>query len=243
MKKIALISCMVFISFLFISQGLLAQRYYRGDPGIEDDYYDLNLTREQMEKIDKLELELERELSPLISKLRSNYMELDELEAQGSYDPTKIKKRWDMINKLEDDIGNKEISHEKKIRDLLTQEQRIIFDSYYGYGLNHYGRGSFGRGYFGRGFRGSRGGNYGYGAGMGRKYLGRGGRLARSYYGYGRGIVRGSGMNRGYFGLGTGRLSSPGNYRYYSRFRYGRGPCGAGLGKWYRWDYSRGRWN
>jgi len=243
MKKIALISCMVFISFLFISQGLLAQRYYRGGPGIEDDYYDLNLTREQMEKIDKLELELEGELSPLISKLRSNYMELDELEAQGSYDPTKIKKIWDMINKLEDDIGNKEISHEKKIRDLLTQEQRIIFDSYYGYGLNHYGRGGFGRGYFGRGFRGSRGGNYGYGAGMGRNYLGRGGRLGRSYYGYGRGIVRGFGMNRGYFGLGTGRLSSPGNYRYYSRFRYGRGPCGAGLGKWYRWDYGRGRWN
>jgi len=244
MKKIALISGMVFISFLFISQGLLAQRYYRGGPGIEDDYYDLNLTREQTEKIDKLEFELEKELSPLISKLRSNYMDLDKLEAQGSYDPAKIKKIWDMIDKLEDDIGNKEISHEKKIRDLLTPEQRITFDSYYGYGLNHYGRGGFGRGYFGRGFRGSRGGNYGYGAGMERNYLGRGtGRLGRSYYGYGRGIVRGSGMNRGYFGLGTGRLSSPVNYRYYSRFRYGRGPCGAGLGKWYRWDYGRGRWN
>jgi len=244
MKKIALISCMVFISFLFISQGLLAQRYYRGGPGIEDDYYDLNLTQEQMEKIDKLELELERELSPLISKLRSNYMELDELEAQGSYDPAKIKKILDLTNKLEDDIGNKEISHEKKIRDLLTQEQRIIFDSYYGYGLNPNDRVGFGRGYFGRGFRGLRGGNYGYGAGMGRSYLGRGaGRLGRSYYGYGRGIVRGSGMNKGYLRLGAGRLSGPGNYRYYSRFRYGRGPCGAGLGKWYRWDYGRGRWN
>jgi len=249
MKKIALISCMVFISFLFISHGLYAQRYYRGGPGIEDDHYDLNLTREQMEKIDKLELELERELSPLISKLRSNYMELDELEAQGGYDPTKIKKILDMTNKLEDDIENKEISHEKKIRDLLTQEQRIIFDSYYGYGLDPNDRSGFGRGYFGRGFRGFRGGNYGYGrygygAGMERNYLGRGaGRLGRSYYGYGRGIVRGSGMNRGYFGLGTGRLSSLGNYRYYSRFRYGRGPCGAGLGKWYRWDYGRGRWN
>jgi Spy/CpxP family protein refolding chaperone len=249
MKKIALVSGMVFVSLLLISHGLYAQRFYRYGPGIEDDYYDLNLTREQMEKIDKLELELERELSPLISKLRSNYMELDELEAQGSYDPTKIKKIWDMINKLEDDIGNKEISHEKKIRDLLTKEQRIIFDSYYAYGLNHYGRGGFGRGYFGRGYREFPGGNYGYGrygygAGMGRNYLGRGaGRLGRSYYGYGRGIVRGFGMNRGYFGLGTGRLSGPGNYRNYPRFRYGRGPCGAGLGKWYRWDYGRGRWN
>jgi len=243
MKKIALISGMVFVSFLFISHGLYAQRFYRYGPGIEDDYYDLNLTREQMDKIDKLELELERELSPLISKLRSNYMELDELEAQGSYDPAKIKKIWDIINKLEDDIGNKEISHEKKIRDLLTQEQRIIFDSYYGYGLSPNGRG-----YFGRRLRGSPGGygygRYAYGAGMGRNYLGRGaGRLGRRYYGYGRGIFRGFGMNRGYSGFANGRLSGPGNYRYYPRFRYGRGPCGAGLGKWYRWDYRRGRWN
>jgi len=249
MKKIALISGMVFVSFLFISNGLYAQRFYRYGAGIEDDYYDLNLTREQIEKIDKLELELEKELSPLISKLRSNYMELDELEARGRYDPTKIKKIWDIINKLEDDIQNREISHEKKIRDLLTQEQRIIFDSYYGYGLNPNGRGGFGRGYFGRGFRGSPCGNYGYGrygygAGMGRNYPGRGaGRLGRGYYGYGRGIGRGFGMNRGYFGFANGRLSGPGNYRYYSRFRYGRGPCGAGLGKWYRWDYRRGRWN
>jgi hypothetical protein len=249
MKKIALVSGMVFVSFLFISQGLYAQRFYRYGPGIEDEYYDLNLTREQIEKIDKLELELERELSPLISKLRSNYMELDELEARGRYDPTKIKKIWDIINKLEDDIQNREISHEKKIRDLLTKEQRIIFDSYYGYGLYPNGRGGFGGGYFGRGFRGSPCGNYGYGrygygAGMGRNYPGTGaGRLGRGYYGYGRGIGRGFGMNRGYLGFGAGRLSGPGNYRYYSRFRYGRGPCGAGLGKWYRWDYRRGRWN
>jgi len=249
MKKMALISGTVFVLFLFISHGLYAQRIYRDDPGIEDAYYDLNLTREQMEEINILELELEKELSPLISKLRSNYMELDELEAQRSFDPTKINKIWDVIYKLEDDIRNKEISHEKKIRDLLTKDQRAIFDSYYGYDLNPNGRGDFGRGYFGRGLRGFQGGNYGYrrygyGAGMGRNYLSRGAdRFGRGYYGYRRGISRGYGMNRGNFGPGTGRLLGPNNYRYYPRFRYGRGPCGAGLGKWPRWDYSRVRWN
>ena len=202
-----------------------------------------------MEKIYKLEIELEKELSPLFSELRSNYMELDELEAQRSSDPTKINKIWDVIYKLEDDIRNKEISHEKKIRDLLTKDQKALFDSYFGYCLNPSGRGGFGRGYFGCRFRGFRGGNYGYGrygygAGRGRNYLGRGtGRLGRGYSGFGRGILRGYGMNRGDFGLGAGRLLIPSNCRYYTRFRYGRGPCGAGLGKWYRWDYSRGRWN
>ncbi len=246
MKKTAIISGMVFISFLFISQGLLAQRFYRSDPGIEYDYYDLNLTREQMEKIDKLEFELEKELSPLFSKLRSNYMELDELEAQRSSDLTKIKKMWDMIYKLEDDIRNKEISHEKKIRDLLTKDQKAVFDSYHAFGMNPNDRGGFGRGNFRGGFGRFDRGNYGYGrysSETGRNYLGRGaGRLSSGNYDYGRGISRGFGMNRGYFGSGTGRLD-PGNYRYYRGVRYGRGPCGAGLGRWYRWGYGRGRLN
>ncbi len=249
MKKIVHIFGMVFVSFFFISHGLYAQRVYKDDPGIEDDYYDLNLTQEQMEKIDKLELELEKELSPLISKLRSNYMELDELEALRGSDPAKINKIWDVLYKLEEDIHNREISHEKEIRNLLTEDQKVIFNSYYDYALNPYASGDFGQGYYGRGFMGFRGGNhgygrYGYGAGMGRNYLGRGaGRVGRGYYGYGRGVSRGYGMNRGNFGLGGGRLSGPNNYRYYPRFRYGRGPCGARLAKWYRMGYGRGRWN
>jgi len=249
MNKKALIFCMVFISFLFISQELYAQRYYRNDPGIEDDYYDLNLTREQMEKIDKLELELEKELSPLISMLRSNYMELEELEVQRNPDLTKIEKKWDIIYKLENDIRNKEILHEKKIRDLLTEDQKALLESYYADDMNFYGRGGFGRGNFGRGFGRFSGGNYGYGrysygSRMGRNYAGRdAGRLGRGYYGYGRGISRGYGMNQGNLRLGAGRLSGPNNYRYSPRFRYGRGPCGAGLGKWYIRGYGRGRWN
>ncbi len=233
----ALVSGMVFISFLFISHGLYAQRFYRDGPGIEDDYYDLNLTQEQMEKIDILELELEKELSPLIAKLRSNYVVLDELEAHRSPDPTKINNVWNVIYRLEDDIQNKEILHEKRIRELLTEDQKAIFDSYYAYGTNPYGRVGFGRGYFGQGSRGFRGGNYGYGgygygAGIRRNYLGRGaGRLGRGYYGYGRGIARGYNRNMGYFGRGAGQVG------------YGRGPCGAGLGRWYRGNYNRVGWN
>jgi len=240
MKRIALTLGMVFVSFLFISHGLYAQRINRYGSSIEDDYYDLNLTREQLERIDKLELELEKELSPLVSKLSSSYMELDELEAQRTPDPTKIKQLWDVIYKLEDDIRNKEISHENKIRDLLTEDQRAVLDSYYGHDLNPYARGYFGRGYLGRGFRSYDGrdygyGRYSYGAGRGARYLGRGaGRIGRGYYGYGRDLYRGYARNRGYFGLGAGRFSGPGYTRYYPRFRYGRGPCGLGLGRWYR---------
>jgi len=252
MKKMALISGMVIVSCLFISHGLHAQRFYRYGPTIEDDYYDLNLTQEQMEKIDTLEFELEKELSPLIAKLRSNYVVLNELEAQRNPDPKRINNVWDVIYRLEDDIRNKEILHEKKIRDLLTEDQKAVFDSYYAYSTNPYGKGGFGRGYFGSGPRGLRSGNngyggYGYGAGMGRNYTGRGaGRLDRGYYGYGRGISRGYNMNRGNFGLGIGRGAGQlgyANNRFLRGVRYGRGPCGAGLGRWYRGNYNRSGWN
>jgi hypothetical protein len=237
MKKTALISGIIFVSILFISQGLYAQRFYRYGPTIEDDFYELNLTKEQMEKIEKLEIELEKEMLPLISKLRSQYVVLAELEAQSETDPIQIEKILDVICELEGDIQNREILHEKKIRNLLTEDQKAIFDSYYAYGTNPYGRGGFGRGLRG-GIHGY--GYYGYGAGMGRGV----GRLGRGYYGYGRGIARGYGMNRGNFGRGVGRgIGQLGYGRYFRGARYGRGPCGAGLGRWYRWNFYRGGWN
>ena len=236
MKKTVIISGLIFISILFISQGLFAQRYLRGGPGIESDYCPLNLTQEQIEKIDKLELELEKELSPLFSKLRSVYVELEELEAQRSPDMTKMEEMWDVMYKLEFNIRNKEILHEKTIRELLTQDQIALIDSYSAYDRGFYGRGGYGRGNFGSG--------YGrYSAGVGQNYMGRGaGRLGRGYYGYGNVGTRGFSRNTGYLGRGTGRLGYGTNPNLRG-VRYGRGPCGAGLGRWYRMGYGIGRWN
>lgn len=226
MKKTVIISCLIVISFLFISQGLFAQRYLRGGPGIESDYCPLNLTQEQIEKIDKLEFELEKELSPLFSKLRSVYMELEELEAQRSPDLTKMEEIWEVLYKLEFNIRNKEILHEKTIRDLLTQDQIALIDSYSAYD----------RGFYGRGYER-------YGVGIGQNYMGRGAnRLDRGYYGYGDVGTRGLGRNTGYLGRDTGRLGY-GTNPDVRGVRLGRGPCGAGLGRWYRMGYGRGSWN
>jgi len=214
MKKTAIISGLVFISLLFISQGLFSQGYLRGDPGIEENYCLYNLTQEQMGKIDKLDLELEKELLPLFSKIRSIYMELEELEAQRNPDITKIEKIWETIFKYENDIQNKELLYDKKIRDLLTEEQKASIDSF-----SAYGRGGFGRGNIGRGYER-------YGVGLGQNYMGRGaGRLGRGFYGNGNAVNRGYGRNLGYLGQGTGRISY-GNVR---GVRYGRG----------RWNWDK----
>lgn len=234
MKKQALTSGMLLVTFLFVSQGLYAQRWYRYCPAMEEVLYDLNLTEKQLEEIDELEVGLGKELLPLISKLTSQYGVLDELETQRNPDKGKINTVWDAIYKLEEDIENKEILHENKIRELLTEEQRAVLDSYFAYSTIPYGRGGFGRGYFGSGFRGGnyRYAGYGFGSGVGRVGIGRGaGRLGRAYYG-GRGnIARVYDRRMGYFGRGAGLLS------------YGFGPCGAGLGRWYRWNDYRSESN
>jgi Spy/CpxP family protein refolding chaperone len=232
MKKTFIISFAIIISFLFLSQQLFAQRYYRDNPRVYNDPYDLNLTQKQLEKMDKLEIGLEKSLSPLFSKLRTNYLKLDELELQRNPDHTKIDKAWEEIYSLEEEIEKKEITHEENIRGLLTEDQRAVFDSYYGYGMGtgrgYYsrGQGGMGQGYYGRGG--------GYGAGYGSNYLGRG----QGYYGRGGGYGAGYGSNylgrgQGYYGSGRG-AGTLGQQGYYSRGRgvgtLGQGYYGSGRG-------------
>lgn len=239
MKKLVLIFGIVFISFVLFSQGLWAQRIYRNDPQAADPFTFLNLTQEQMAKIDKLDLELENELSPMFSKLRSAYFDLEELEFQRDPDQSAIDKKWAMIQNLETEIQNREALYDEKIQSVLTKEQLALLDSY-SYqpgqpGRNLYGRGGYGQGFYGRG--GGRGyglGYYAYGRnrtalGLGTGYVGRG----AGYMGRGAGYV---GRGVGYVGRGAGRMRTGGYYSNYGPPRLGRGPCGAGLGRWYRWN-------
>lgn len=207
-KKKALIISIGLIFMLSISQGLSAQRYGRDiiSPRRGYDYYDLNLTEEQLKKIQELELILEKELSPLYSKLRLKDLELQQLYTQPNPDERKIEIKVNEINKIEDTIAEKEMLHWEKIGNILTDEQKAIFDSYYGGDMSY-------RGYYGRGLR----------------------RWGRSHYGYGRGTRWGARLGRGTFGRGLGRWD-PRNSVYgrgfYGGTRLGRGPCSRGLGRW-----------
>jgi hypothetical protein len=255
LKKSVFLSVIVLFFFIISSQALWAQRIYRDTPRSVDDPYLLDLTTEQMEKIDKLELEHERKLAPLFNKLRTSYLELDELEMQRNPDQKAIDKKWDSILKMEADIEAREAAHEDQIRKILTPEQRALLDSesyfpgeppylenraglaYNGRGAMGYGRG-LGRGYsgYGRGLGRAYGG---YGRGLGRAYDGYGRGLGRAYSGYGRSTGRAyTGTGRGYTGY-LGNRSTLG-YRGYGVLRLGRGPCGAGLGRYYRWAPRRG---
>ena len=205
MKKYFLISVLVLLSTLFISNFMFAQRYSRY--ALSDEYlYELNLTDEQVKAINELEIQHEKEMTPILFELRKLYIKLDELEMQRSPDSQEIDKLIGKIESVEDGIIEKEIQLESKIRDLLTEEQRDVLDSSYGYGAyRRPGLDRFGYGLGPNRFGGGRG--WGPARGGGRGFFGYGRYSNRLYrrFGYGR-------------GLGQGRLG-----RYYNlRFRRGR---------------------
>ncbi len=167
----------------------------------------LGLTEEQFQKFQDLKLEEGKELIPLLSNARILELELIRLTNQMSPDLEKIRAK---VGELDDlDIRIMEIQEKflKLRRDILTEDQKRIYDLYgeaYGYGM---GRG------FGRG--GGWGGMMGPGRGLGRLALG------SSSLGYGRSAAL-TPLDRRNDSFGYG---------------LGRGPCGRGLGRCGFWRY------
>jgi len=193
----------------------------------------LNLTPEQRTRIQDLELQYDKELTPLYNQYRTKNMELDNLYNQPTYDETAITNKLNELHKIEMEIVRKETELDSKIRNVLTDSQRALYDSYQGnaqypvpqYPAAPYGSARLGLGPCGMGY-GILNGGRGMGRGMGRRMqaLGRG---------MGMGIGRGMGRALPYQGT-----YYPGNYGYYGTniyggARLGRGPCGLGLGRYY----------
>ena len=217
----------IFALMMFTAAAVIwAQPYYGYGQGYQDDYFwwdQLNLTQEQRGKIDRLQQEFYRETDSLQAELDEQYRKLDELERNPAAARSSLDKTWDRITELQNRLDEKWESHNQRIRNLLTPEQRQQLDDFgYGYGPGFIGTPGYGRGggfYRGGGeyFRGGGGfyrGGGGYYRGRGGFLRGRGGNYrggrGMSAYPYSRGLNRG----RGYY-------------------NYGRGPCGRGLGKWY----------
>ncbi|MCI0515335.1 periplasmic heavy metal sensor [candidate division KSB1 bacterium] len=96
-----------------------------------------NLTAEQETKIKSLRLDLEKELTPLQLKVRKMRIELQELMIVDQPNLNQINSKLDDISKQRLEIAKKFIKHRLAVRELLTAEQRIMFDKQ---GRGHGGR-------------------------------------------------------------------------------------------------------
>ncbi len=215
MKKSFLIGLALLLAVACMSNFIYAQRYYR-NAFVDKFPYELDLTEEQIKEINRLDLQFEKEITSYLAEIRNLYLKLDELEMQRNPNQEEIDKLIERIYEIEDKAVDKEVQYQNKIRELLTERQRILLNSLPRY--RDYMRPRLGRfgcewglyGFRGRFRRNSTWGN-------------------RGYYGYGR--------NTGL--MKRNRYLRPMNSRYYQRFGYQRGLGRGRLGNLYNLRFYR----
>ena len=110
----------------------------------------LDLNDEQKTQIEKLHLDLQKELLPTFNELREKNAQLNTLVSENESE-SKINQLIDEISELQATVRKGHINTHFKVRELLTDEQKIKFDTFSGNRLNGKGghTGSMGR--YGRG--------------------------------------------------------------------------------------------
>lgn len=114
----------------------------RGQMGLTGGLYNIpNLTSEQTSKIQKLQLNFQKEMLKSRTNLQTKQLELQTLLDENA-EQKKIDAKIDEIAKIRAELMKKGISHRGEVRKILTDEQKAYFDLR-----------SFGSGY-GNGWRG-----------------------------------------------------------------------------------------
>ncbi len=87
----------------------------------------LNLTEEQQEKIQKMKLQHQKEMLALQTELKTKKLDLRALKTEKA-DSATINAKIDEIAEAQAAIQKKAFAHHMEIRNILTDEQKEIFD-------------------------------------------------------------------------------------------------------------------
>jgi len=160
----------------------------------------LNLTQEQLNKLNEIQTKFQNENSALLNSLNQKNLELQNLATAQPPDQTAINVKIDEINKVQAEIQKKMLAYTEDVRNILTEQQKAIINSNnlgYGWALSPYGGLPYGQG-LGLGM--APGYTQGYTGGFlpGMQGMGYGGY-------YGRNVLGGPRFGRGPCGMGLGR--------------------------------------
>ena len=109
-----------------------------------------DLTEDQISKIQKLRLEHQKEMLPIKTKLQSKQLELRTMILEES-DQKNIETKIEDIGQIRTEMMKKRMAHRLQIRDLLTDKQKVHFDTM-GFGRHdRHGRGMGHKGFDGPG--------------------------------------------------------------------------------------------
>ncbi len=185
----------------------------------------LGLSADQMTAVQQIVTRWQTELTPIWTEMQTKSMELQSLMMDPNADPTAVSAKTKEIGNLQAEMQEKSLEKQKAVRDVLSDEQKAIYDQQglgFGWGRGPCGMG-LGAGWSGGYGRGGRG--FGRGGGWGARGM--------AAPGFGRGMGYPMAPN---MGAGTGMTGYPGA-------GWGRGPCGMGLGRTQMWTgMGRRRW-
>ena len=88
-----------------------------------------DLTDQQKKDIEKIGLDMKKQSLPITNELREKRAHLNTLKTTEPIDQKAIDKEIETIGKLRTDLAKLKEATRMKIRNILTDEQKIIFDS------------------------------------------------------------------------------------------------------------------
>ena len=130
---------------MYNQRNLQGRMYFQDRAGRGMGLLGLNLTEEQSEQINTLRAKHLKELLTIKNEMLENRARLRTLTTTEEFNKKEIDKLIDEVTLANAKQMKQRIAHQQEIRSLLSEEQRIIFDSSNrGYGQG-YGQGNFSR--------------------------------------------------------------------------------------------------
>ena len=131
MKRYAMLITFVFTLFLSVSL-VFSQPMGKGmRPDFDSGkrlMKQLDLSIEQMNQMKKLRLEHQKEMLPIQTKIKTARLEMETLKLDQA-DQNSVEKKIEDIGKLKIELQKKRYAHHQAVREILTDEQKAIFDS------------------------------------------------------------------------------------------------------------------
>ena len=140
-KEIRKITILVLAGFLLVGLNLNAQRGYgqRGMPEKQNGHPGLDLSEEQQEKVKALKIAHMKEVQPLKDQLMENKAHQKTLMNADEPDVNSIYKNIDKATKLQNEIAKLGVDFQLNFKNLLTDEQKVIYES----GRNRFAQAGF----------------------------------------------------------------------------------------------------
>ena len=138
-KMVSLKKMMMGLAGLMLTFSLMAQRGYNpgrfnaDKPGMGHFCQAIpDLTPEQEQQINELRTMQIKGMNDFRSDLGIKLAELQKLQTSENVEMDQINTKIDEIGKINTEMAKKRAAHIQKVRALLTDEQRVIFDSRHG---------------------------------------------------------------------------------------------------------------